>query len=71
MSSKFPHASEGAFDTGWLLALTNIHDMITRELRAAQAKGWDLKLTHETTAAGEEDACHGGGQEPAARQTIT
>jgi hypothetical protein len=26
--------------------------MITRELCAAQAKGWDLQLTHETTASG-------------------
>ena len=51
---QFPHASQGAFDTGWLLALTNVQDMITHELRAAQARGWDLKLTHETTAAGEK-----------------
>ena len=28
--------------------------MITRELRAAQAKGWKLKIADETTAAGEK-----------------
>ena len=36
------------------LELTKIHDMITRELSTALAKGWDLKLTHETNAAGEK-----------------
>jgi hypothetical protein len=49
---KFPQPSQGAFDTGWLLALTNVQDMVTHELRSAQARGWDLKLTHETTGAG-------------------
>lgn len=49
---KFPGASRAAFDTGWLLALADVQDMITHELRAAQARGWDLKLTHETTGAG-------------------
>jgi hypothetical protein len=39
---------------GPALELTKIHDMITRELSTALAKGWDLKLTHETTAAGEK-----------------
>ncbi len=40
---------------GWgpVLDLTNVQDMITRHLRTALAKGWDLKLTHETTPAGE------------------
>ena len=28
--------------------------MVTHELRAAQARKWDLKLNHETTAAGEK-----------------
>lgn len=51
---KFPRSSQAAFDTGWLLALANVQDMITHELRIAQARGWNLTLTHETTGAGEE-----------------
>jgi hypothetical protein len=51
---KLPQATGGAFDTGWMLGLTNVQDMITRELRAAQAKGWRLKTTEETTPAGEK-----------------
>jgi len=51
---QFPHATQAAFDTGWLLALANVQDMVTHELRAAQARGWDLKLTHETTGSGEK-----------------
>ncbi|MGO9111035.1 MAG: hypothetical protein ACLP9L_17570 [Thermoguttaceae bacterium] len=51
---QFPGASQGAFDTSWLLALANVQDMVTHELRAAQARGWDLKLTHETTGSGEK-----------------
>jgi hypothetical protein len=50
---QFPHATQGAFDTGCLLALTNVQDMISHELRAAKAAEWEMKLTHETTAAGE------------------
>ena len=49
-----PRATEGAFDTGWILGLAKVQDMITRELRAALARGWDLKLTHTTTPAGAE-----------------
>lgn len=49
---KHPQPSNGAFDAGWLLALTNVEDMVTHELRSAQARGWDLKLTYETTGAG-------------------
>jgi hypothetical protein len=49
---KLPHPTEGAFDSGWLLGLANVQDMITRELRTALAKGWDLKTTNETTADG-------------------
>jgi hypothetical protein len=51
---QFPGPSGAAFDTGWLLALTNVQDMVTHELRSAQARGWDLKLTHETTGSGEK-----------------
>ena len=54
MGVKFPHASEGAFDSQWLLGLANVQDVITRELRTALAKGWDLKTANETTAAGEK-----------------
>lgn len=51
---QFPHASQAAFDTGWLLALANVQEMVTHELRAAQARGWNLKLAHENTGAGKE-----------------
>jgi hypothetical protein len=51
---QFPHATPAAFDTGWLLALTEVQDMITHELRAAQARKWDLKLDHVTTGAGDK-----------------
>ena len=51
---KFPKPSPSAFDSTWLLALANVQDMVTHELRSAQARGWDLKLTHETTGAGEK-----------------
>jgi hypothetical protein len=51
---KRPRASGQAFDTGWMLGLTNVQDMITRELRTAQAKGWRLKTVEETTATGEK-----------------
>ena len=51
---KLDQATEGAFDTGPLLSLANVQDMITRELRTAQAKGWDLTLAHETTKTGEK-----------------
>ncbi len=54
MAVKFPHAAREAFDTGWMLGLANVQDMITRELRTAQAKGWTLKTVDETTAAGEK-----------------
>ena len=54
MAVKFPKPSEGAFDSGWMLGLAKVQDMITRQLRAAQAKGWELKTTDETTPAGEK-----------------
>ena len=45
-----------ANDKNWgpALELTKTRDMISRELSTALAKGWDLKLSHETTAAGEK-----------------
>ena len=51
---QLPYPTEGAFDSGCLLELANVQDMITRELLAAQAQGWDLRLTHETTASGKK-----------------
>ena len=54
MSLRFRRPLRPTFDTGWLLALTNVQDMVTHELRAAQARGWDMKLTHETTGSGEK-----------------
>lgn len=44
----------GACDTGCLMALTEVEDMITRELRAAQARKWNLTLTHATTGSGDK-----------------
>jgi predicted Ser/Thr protein kinase len=48
---RFPHASEGAFDTGFLLELAGGEYAITRVFRAAHDKGWNVKIS-ETTAAG-------------------
>ena len=53
LADKIPRATEGAWDTYPLLNLANVQDIITDELRSALAKGWDLKLSHETTPAGE------------------
>ena len=36
---QFPQASQGAFDTGWLLALTNVQDMVTHELAFRAGSG--------------------------------
>jgi outer membrane lipoprotein-sorting protein len=44
---KIPYPTEGAYDTGWLLSLANVKDLIDEALKSALAKGWDLKLTHE------------------------
>jgi outer membrane lipoprotein-sorting protein len=51
---KLPMPTEGAFDSSWMLGLAKVQDMITRQLRSAQAKGWELKTTYETTPAGEK-----------------
>ena len=40
------------FDTGWLHAIANIEHTLATELRRAQAKGWKMAVTRETTAAG-------------------
>ena len=37
-----------------LLQLAGVQGLLDRELRAALANGWDLKLTHETMARGEK-----------------
>ena len=51
VAMKIPHAT---YEWGPVLCLTNVQDIITRELRDSLARGWDLKLTHESTAAGEK-----------------
>jgi hypothetical protein len=51
---KFPHASDGAFDTGWMLGLANTHDMIIKELRNARILRWNLNVVETATAADEE-----------------
>jgi outer membrane lipoprotein-sorting protein len=43
------------YEWGPVLDLTNVRDIITRELRDSLAKGWDLKLTHESTPKGEKE----------------
>ena len=54
LAEKIPHATPNAWDVYPLLDLANVQGMITGELRSALAEGWDLKLTHETTPAGEK-----------------
>ncbi|MGD0516425.1 MAG: hypothetical protein ABSA26_02735 [Thermoguttaceae bacterium] len=44
---KISHPTESAYDTHWLLSLTNVKDLIDEELKTALAKGWDMKLAHE------------------------
>ncbi len=46
---KLPQPTDGAFDTYWLLSLTNVKVLIEQELQTALAKGWDMKLAHEGT----------------------
>jgi hypothetical protein len=53
MVVKVP-ASEAAFDTGSLLELTKVQDLITYELRKALARGWDLQLAHESKTVGQK-----------------
>jgi hypothetical protein len=54
LATKVPCATWGAFDTGWVLGLSSVQDMIASELRSARMLRWDLKLTQETTGAGEQ-----------------
>ena len=37
--ARVPHATEGAFDTGWILGLAKVQDMLTRELRDCTRQG--------------------------------
>jgi outer membrane lipoprotein-sorting protein len=46
---KLPQPTDGAFDTYWLLSLTNVKALIDQELQTALARGWDMKLAHEGT----------------------
>ena len=39
-----------------ILRLTEVRGLLERELREAMANGWDLKLAHETTAAGQRNS---------------
>jgi len=54
MVVKFPYAAQSAFDNHWLVRLCNSKEIVTREFRAALAKGWDVKLAEETSASGEK-----------------
>jgi outer membrane lipoprotein-sorting protein len=51
IAMKIPHAT---YEWGPVLCLTDVQAIITRELCDSLAKGWDLKLVHESTAAGEK-----------------
>ncbi len=51
---RLPHPCNDAFDTYELLQLATVHDKINNDLQAALAKQGELKITHETTAAGEK-----------------
>jgi transposase len=51
---KIPNPTENAWNTDWLLDLTNVQDLMTNELKNAQAKGWELKKSEETTETGEK-----------------
>ncbi len=42
------------YDWGPVLSLTDVQDLITRELRNSLARGWDMNLTHESTAGKDE-----------------
>ena len=50
---KFPHPSKAAFDTGPLLCLTTLHEVLGEEILSVLLHGGELKkIGHETTAAG-------------------
>ncbi len=51
---KFPKPSPSAFDSQWLLGLADVQNLLTRELTAGQAKGWEFKKSEETTESGKK-----------------
>lgn len=53
VAMRMPPGMEG---WGPVLQLTDVKKLITGELRSALAKGWNMKLAHETTAAGQQKA---------------
>ena len=54
LATTIPYATWGAFDTGWVLGLSSVPDMIASELRFAHLLRWDLKATEAATGAGEQ-----------------
>ena len=44
---KYPKPFPSAFDTNWLLSLTNVRDLLNEKMKLALAKGWNSKLTKE------------------------
>jgi outer membrane lipoprotein-sorting protein len=44
---KIPQATGSAFDTDWLLSLTNVRNLTKEELQSALAQKWDMKLARE------------------------
>jgi hypothetical protein len=48
---RLPQATRSAFDTYWLLGLCDSEELIDQGLRAAVAKGWDVKFAEGPPAA--------------------
>ena len=48
LAAKFNGSTPSAYDTDWLHRIANLSSTISNELRMAQAKGWDLRLSTET-----------------------
>lgn len=49
---RVPRPTRDAFDTGWLHAMADIEQTLTRALKQAQEKGWKMEVTRQTDAAG-------------------
>ncbi len=52
--AKLARATQGAFDTGWILGLAKAQGVMTHEMQTARARGWDAELTHQTAPTGEK-----------------
>lgn len=48
LAAKFSGSTPSAYDTDWLHRIANLSNTVSNELRMAQAKGWELRLSTET-----------------------